>query len=443
MRTVALALGVVSLVACKGKNDTKPERVEPTAVAPAADISEADYAKLLIAELEKHPAMGGSGSGSGSAAKYTFDAAKSLVTDGNAQISTTNLYAEYLKLPPAERAASIQRVALSFAGSADEEANKLDNVRGQLLPAVRAGMYFDYALQMKPTDEPPKDSAVFVPIGEVTGAGVAVDREASMMIATTKQLEEWGISLAQAMDIATKNLAAKGVAFREVQPGLWTSPAHDNYDSSRIFLFDEIAKLKLRGTVVALIPNRDTVFLAGAEDAKALLAMADLAEKASEEPRPIHTVPLCLSGRTWADCVPAPTPEVKRRYHELATIGRQSLYAEQKDALQERVGEDVFVASYTVVQTQDKKQLASYATWTRTVPTLLPHADFIGFIELEGTEPDLKPRMLGMVPWDKVMKLLGKRLSPDGRSPPRWATGDYFPTKAELASLKPTLDPFE
>jgi len=442
MRTVVLAVGVLAVVACKGKNDQKPERLETAGSAAPADLSEADYAKLLIAELEKHPAIA-AGSGSGSAAPYTFDAAKSLVTDGNAQISTTNLYAEYLKTPPAERATAIARVAASFSGSHDESADKLETVRGQLLPAVRAGMYFDYALQMKATDEPPKDAAVFAPIGEVTGAGIAVDREASMMIATQKQLETWGVTLEQAMEIATKNLAANGVPFREVQPGLWTSPAHDNYDSSRIFLYEEIAKLKLRGTVVAVIPNRDTLYLASADDGKALLAMADLADKASEEPRPIHTVPLCLTGRTWKDCEPGPTPEVKRRMHALATTGRQSLYAEQKEPLQERLGDDVFVASYTVVQTRDGTQVASYATWTKTVPTLLPHADFIGFIELDGTEPDLKPNMIGMVPWDRVMKLLGARLRPDGRSPPRWSTGDYFPTKAELASLKPTLDPFE
>ena len=264
-----------------------------------------------------------------------------------------------------------------------------------------------------------------------------------MMIATKKQLEAWKITLPQAMDIALANLAAKGVPFRELSPGLWTSPAHDNYDSSRIFLYDEIAKLKLKGTVVAMIPNRDTLLLASSEDAKALLAMADAADKVSEEPRPIHTVPLCLSGKTWSDCEPAPTPAVKDRMHELATMGRQSLYSEQKDALQEKVGEDVFVASYTVLQDKDKKRLTSYVTWTKTVPTLLPRADFIGFIELEGVEPDLKPNVLGMVPWDKAVKILAGRLSPDGRNPPRWTTGDYFPTKAELLKLAPQQDPFK
>ena len=441
MRTAAIALGVFCLYACKGKTE------EPVAVraagggsAAATDISEAEYAKLLIAELAKHPAMG---SGSGSAAPYAFDADKHLVSDGNAQIATTNLYAEYLKAPPDQRADAVKRVADSFSGAKDEDTDNLDKVRAQLLPAVRAGMYFDYKLQMKPTDKPLEDTAVFVPVGELTAAGVAIDREASMLIATKKQLEKWGITLEQAMDIATKNLAAKGTPFREVQAGLWTSPAHDNYDTSRIFLFDEIAKLKLPGTVVAVIPNRDTLYLASAQDAKALLAMAELAEKAAEEPRPIHTVPLCLAGKVWSDCEPGSTPAVKERMHQLATMGKQSLYGEQKEALQDKVGDDVFVASFTVLQDKDKKRLISYVTWTKSVPTLLPRADFVGFVELEGVEPDLKPKVLGMVPWDKAMKLLGNRLKPDGRNPPRWATGDYFPSKGELATLAPQQDPFK
>lgn len=437
MRTAAIALGVVTLCACKGKSETTPERVETTrSGAPAADVSEADYAKLLIAELEAHP-------GSGSATKFTYDPQKSLVTDGNAQIATTNLYAEYVKLPPEQRAGALRQVAASFTSSHEEDTDTLAKVRGQLLPAVRAGMYFDYALQMKATDKPLTDTAVFVPLGELTGAGVAIDRDASMLIATKKQLEKWQLSLDQAMEIAVANLAAKGVPFREVSPGVWTSPAHDNYDSSRIFLYDEIAKLKLKGTVVAVIPNRDTLYLASADDPKALLAMADLADKAAEEPRPIHTAPLCLSGKTWSDCEPGSTPVVKARMHALATTGRQSLYGEQKEALQERLGDDIFVASYTVIQNKDSSRLASYATWTRTVPTLLPRADFIGFVELEGVEPDLKPHVIGMVPWDKAVKILGKRLTPDGRNPPRWATGEYWPTKAELAALAPQPDPFK
>lgn len=431
MRTVAIAL--LLCLGCKDKNAEAPVAVVPA--KPTSADSEAAYAALLIAELKKQ----------GGDPKLHFVADKSLITDGERQISTTNLYAEYLKLPAEDRTAALARTAKSFTElSPEADDPPLAEVRAQLLPAVRAGMYFDFDLQStieKPTAS--KDHAVFVKLGEVTGAGVAIDHEASMMIATSSKLEKWGISIEAALAIATENLATKGTPFQQVQPGLWTSPAHDNYDSSRILLLEEIKKLGLKGTVVAMIPNRDTLYLAGSQDAAALLAMADLAEKASEEPRPIHTVPLCLSGTTWSDCEPGPTPEVQTRMHAIATLGRQSLYAEQKDLLQAKVGEEVFVASYTVLQEKGKTRLVSYATWSRTVPTLLPKADRIGFVEYADGDPDAKPKVLGMVPWDKAMQILGSRLKPDGRNPPRWATGEYWPTKAELARLAPAEDPFK
>ena len=434
MRTVAIAL--VLCLGCKDKKAEAPVGLKGAAPAATTEVTETAYAALLIAELKKQ----------GGDPKLHFEVERSLITDGERQISTKNLYAEYLKLPAEERAPALLRTATSFSElSPDGHDPELAEVRAKLLPAVRAGMYFDFDLQSK-IEKPlsdSKDQPVFVKLGEVTGAGVAIDQEASMMIATSKQLEKWNISIEAALALAVENLAAKGTPFQSVQPGLWTSPAHDNYDSSRILLLEEIKKLGLKGTIVAMIPNRDTLYLASSQDAAALLAMADLAEKASEEPRPIHTVPLCLSGTTWSDCEPGPTPEVKTRMHAIATMGRQSLYAEQKDALQEKLGEDVFVASYTVLQEKTSSRLVSYATWSRTVPTLLPKADRIGFVEYADNDPDAKPKVLGMVPWDKAMQILGSRLKPDGRNPPRWATGEYWPTKAELARLAPVEDPFK
>lgn len=434
MRTRAIALLVAVLGGgCGSKEEAAEVRVaSKTSATKPADVSEADYAALLIAALKKQ----------GGGDKLHFDAKESLITDGTMRISTKNIYAEFLEVDPENRPAEVARIAGSFKTATDDKDPTLDAVRAKLLPAVRAGIYFDWQLQMgdlKP--EAVKHVAVFLPIGEMTGVGVAIDDAEAMQIATDKQLTGWGIGISEAVAIATKNLVAKGITFQEVKPGVWSSPAHDSYDSSRLLMFDEIAKLKLKGTVVAMIPNRDTLYLASSLDAKALLAMADLAEKAAEEPRPIHTIPLCLTGTTWAECEPAPTPAVKQRMHAIATQGRESLYQDQHDKLQKKLGEDVFVASYTVLQAKDGR-LASYATWTHTVPTLLPRTDLVGFVEMTGDEPDAEPKVLGFVPWERAKKILGTHMRPDGRNPQRWATGDYFPTKAELAALAPSANPF-
>ena len=426
MRTMALVVVVVAGLAC-GKKDEAPVAGTKVATTPGALLTEPEYAQRLIAELKKH----------GEKAALHFDAAKSMITDGEMQLSTKNIYAEYVKLPPEDRETAFAHVVATFSQLDQESEKSLAVVRAKLLPAVRAGMYFDWQLQHAGKEPLPAQRAVYVPIGEMTGAGVAIDEDNSMQIATDKQLAAWGVTIDQALDIATKNLARKGTPFEQVQRGLWTSPAHDNYDASRLLLLDEIKKLGLKGTVVAMIPNRDTLYLAGSDDPKALLAMADLAEKAAEEPRPIHTVPVCLTGTRWADCEPGSTEEVRQRMHTVAIAGRQSLYGEQKETLQEKLGEDVFVASYTVFEDTATKHRTSYATWTKTVPTLLPHADQIMFVEAATEDPD-KATVLGSVPWDRAMAVIGAHLTPDGRSPPRWATGDYYPSPAELARLAPT-----
>lgn len=425
MKAVAFVVLVGVGVGCsKQDGDPAPSRV---ATGSAQPMTEAAYAQRLIAEIRKR----------GGSPEITFEPSISMIVADGTRLWITNLYAEYLRLPEAAREAAIAQVVTTMTGFDEPPKQSLATVRTKLLPVVRAGLYFDFDLLEKSKPDAPALHAAIVPIGEATSAGIAIDDADSMQIATDKQLGEWGLTADAALAIAVTNLAHKGTPFETVQPGVWTSPAHDNYDASRLLLIEEIERLGLKGTVVALIPNRDTIYLADAQDAAALLAMAKLAEKASDEPRPIHTIPLCLSGKIWNECEPAPTPEIKRRMHALATLGRQSLYAEQQDPLSKRLGEDVFVATLTVYEDQATKGLASYATWTRTVPTLLPRADQIAFVVAAGDNPD-DAKMLGTVPWARVMAVMGPHLKPDGRSPPRWATGDSFPTAAELEKLAPS-----
>ena len=53
-----------------------------------------------------------------------------------------------------------------------------------------------------------------------------------------------------------------------------------------------------------------------------------------------------------------------------------------------------------------------------------------------------KPKVLGIVPWDRVMAVCGPHLKPDGRAPERWATGDWFPPEADLARMAPARSLF-
>jgi hypothetical protein len=391
----------------------------------ATSTSEADFAAALMAELVR----------TGSVREPRFDPSLGVIAgaDGE-QVWTANLYREWLALPPAERQANVRRIAQTFADTKTADTTSLDDVRGQLLPTVRAAGYFG---PFEPVGDQPHDGIV-VPhrqLGRATAAGIVVDLPNMMKLVTASQLADWEATLDQLESTALANLRARPAAFEQVEPGLWMSRVGDSYDSARLLLVEEIRALGLSGNPVALVPNRDLVLLAGSRDARALLAAAEHAAAAAEQPRPVHTIALCLGDEGWSDCSPDVTPEVKLRFHELATLGWAGLYEDQKPVLQDRLGDSVFVASASVVRDAASGEVFSFATWTRAVPTLLPRTDQVAFADVD-TAGEMK--LLGLVPWDRMIAICGPHLTSDGRSPERWATGHWFPSAEELVRLAPS-----
>lgn len=401
-----------------------PRDAAPAVVPP---VTEAAYAQLLIAAIARR----------GGPPTLRFDAGEHVITDGELRIATGDLYPEYLALPPAGRAAQLEDAARAFA--ADRATPALAEARTQLRPVVRASVYFDVALGAAAPRGGPPIPVPRRPLGEVTEVALALDQPTSMQLVTADDLAAWQLSFDDALALATQHLGADPAPFVELRPGVWTSAANDGYATSRLVLVDRIRQLPLRGAPVALIPNRDTLLIAGARDAAALQVVADLATAAAEQPRPIHTVPLCLHDRTWTDCAPAPTPAVGRRLRGLATTGRADAYEAQRAPSQARVGGAVYVAEATVARHQATGLPTSYATWALGEPTLLPHVDHVALVVARGPRAQDLDR-LGFVPWARLQRVLARHLARDASRPPRWATGTYVPTAAELAALAPTSE---
>jgi len=390
--------------------------------------SEADFAAQLKTTLGRD---------------LVFDEAKHQLTGSNEVISTTNLYHEWQQTPEADRPAALQKIAAGFQQTVDTKLD-LATVKPRLRPAVRAVNYFDAqnlaAQEAKLGSAAKPHTVAHVMLGDSAAIGIAIDSPDAMAIATDQDLAEWKLTADQALAIATENLRATGAHLEQLEPGVWGATAHDSYDASRLLLVDEIKKLGLPGGAVALIPNRETLLLAGAKDGKGLLAMAARADAVVNDPRPIHTIALCLGDAGWKECVPDVTPAVKQKFNELAVQGRLSIYGDDHDAYQERLGDDIFVAHLSGLQKKTGEAL-TYATWTKTVPTMLPKADLVAFVVLEGPEGSEKGHMLGLAPWGRVMQVCGAHLQDTGRLPAYWATGDWFPGDAELAKLALTKAP--
>ena len=98
------------------------------------------------------------------------------------------------------------------------------------------------------------------------------------------------------------------------------------------------------------------------------------------------------------------------------------------DALHEKTGEDVFVASHVVTKHSATGVLSSYTTWSEGVHTLLPEADLIAFFR-----PATKETFF--VPWHAARAIVGHRMKPLDLYPPRF-DAPHSPDEAEYVRLR-------
>jgi hypothetical protein len=355
-----------------------------------------------------------------------------------------NFYGEYCAADPSAREDTWTRL---FAQTPAARVT-FEESRSHLLPLVREGLYFDIAqltlrdmsdiVQLRLRRDGPKPSVLHHPITSFFHEALAIDGDKTITQVTDAYTKDWKKSWEELREVAMANLAARSKEdFVQVKPGLWRSPWHDNYDASRILLTKKIAALPVHGAPIAMVPNRDTLLVAGDKDAAALLAMADLAKQIMDEPRAMMSCALRLDGDKWSEYLPDVTPEVKARFRMQQLSAMMGLYGSQKKALDEDFAarhEDLFVATYMAFAKPGAEPF-SVSTLSRGTHMLLPVTERVMFIdakEVVRDKSDTKP--LGWAPWERVMKVFGKSMKPMGMSPERYRI-DEFPTSEQLKAL--------
>ena len=148
--------------------------------------------------------------------------------------------------------------------------------------------------------------------------------------------------------------------------GVYLSTTHDSYDASRLLLTELIRQLRLKGDPIAMIPNRESLIVVGSEDELGLAGMVKLASKALKEPRPISGIALRFDGDEWTPWLPDVSHPSYNDFRKLYVQALATDYAWQKDLLDKlhtKRDEDIFVATYSLLQAPDGK-LLTYAVWT-------------------------------------------------------------------------------
>ena len=163
----------------------------------------------------------------------------------------------------------------------------------------------------------------------------------------------------------------------------------------------------------------------GSNDVAGLTVMASLAKDMDWQNRPISCVPYRLADGAWQ---PWCSDESHPSFAEFKYLEAQfyaTEYEEQKQLLQkvyEQEGVDVFVASLTVSQNDETKELISYCSWSQTVDSLLPVAKLVAFVEFSGDERN----MLGTASWSDVVKSFGHLMEKqEGMFPIRYRVREF------------------
>jgi hypothetical protein len=217
-------------------------------------------------------------------------------------------------------------------------------------------------------------------------------------------------------------------------PGVWLSRWRDNHDASRLILTDLLQAHPVQGDLVAMAPNRDTLIITGSEDEAGLKHIAVLAEKELDQVRAITGLAFLLDNETWLPWLPGAEHPLHDRFNELRlkSFGRD--YAVQKDlldALHERAGTDIWVASYSAVRNDETGKSHSYCVWSQGVDTLLPRADQVYFFVPEG---DKGGTVVARASWERVLQVAGHLMQPQGVYPARFRVTE-FPTDEQLAAI--------
>jgi hypothetical protein len=331
----------------------------------------------------------------------------------------TPSYAPYASHTPAwnlPSTAAPEPVARPELVVASDNPVELAIAKSRLRPVVAAVGAF----QPKGVSEP----YPHVMLGDTAAVGFAVD---STQIAGSSWLSAWKLRPADVLAIATTNLKAHHEPFQQVEPGVWSSPDGEANGASYILLVDEIRKLNLKGGPVAMIPYRGTLLLAGAKDPKALLAMSGRVVDLEGSQHEIHSIPLCLDGKAWHECVPAVTREVRDGFSGLATTGWATVYAHGLS------GDDGHLVADLDTQI-DNDPAYTFSTWTPGSPALLPKSDYVLLEKDDGSK-------LGYVPWERLIAVAGPHFRDPGHLPRYWATGEWSPNPAELRKLAPGKEP--
>jgi hypothetical protein len=367
--------------------------------------------------------------------RYGRDGFRLVATEDGEEVGVINLgnlYKQYQDQPSSERKEHLRRSALALGKTKwrvlpdDYEVAK-PNLRPKLWS--RGGLAEHDREQMAKTGKRAFFDAInYFPVGDHLVGTVAYDWPEATQSIAPEQFEKWGVTVYEAMEDARQNLAAirftRGVIGDKADTGQLTIfQEGDNYDAARLLMVDVIRDMPVRGRHVAMVPNRDQLYLTGSDDEIGLKIMIDLAEHGlADQSYGLSMVPLILDDDVWLDWMPPVDHPLHQRFRELKNNWLGPEYADQKehlDKIHERNGVDIFVASFSGIRNKADNRLVTYCVWSAGVDTLLPETDLVAFCQ-SGVE-----ETVAFGPWERVREAAGELMERTEHYPTRWRVREF------------------
>ena len=314
------------------------------------------------------------------------------------------------------------------------------SAKRSIIPIVRSESYFSLtdlsiAASAEETSKSGTDG-IQEKFSEDLVARVAFDTELATTIIQKATLERWGVSFEEAYGQARHNLfgVTNPSLLVETVSGLYEGQWADSYESSRILLPELVGGLRLNGSPVVFVPQRNKFWVCGSEDTFALSKMVRDGSKSHFEAYPLSPYLHIFHDGQWSKFV----PEDASQRGALASLERRRLaldYGQQKkyfDAIHGRENSDIFVASFVLFEHTESKREFSACVWSRGVDAFLPRTERIVF----NINPETEERLT--VSWERAEAVVGRLMEKH----PHWVPERYrvqsFPSGEELAELRST-----
>jgi hypothetical protein len=383
--------------------------------------SQEKFAKIMLGRIRA----------SGDTRPIVYDSDAFRLVRGDSKITFLgNVYQEYLRRDASEREELIRRFLAMWYTTDLPVPEEFDDVKADILPALRARSYFEIDLQLASDGDatpPPYET-----IGEHLALSLVYDLPDSMMTISDGMLEKWNISFYEAMEVARQNLREKPVQAAQIGR-VYALANGDGYDATRMILLDLLRQFDVEGDAIAMLPNRERLYVAGSADEEGLEVMLKLVGEDLQNERFISGMAFRLEGDDWLQWLPPREHKLYKNFHDLrlATIART--YSDQAALLNkqhQRSDKDIFVATYSGLTDEATGETSSYCMWAEGIDSLLPETDQVMFTRPTGDGISMAARG----DWQQVAQLAGDLMEPQGIYPERWRVRE-FPSQAVLDKI--------